>query len=167
MKKLLFCVTGVCFSMLLFFACGTTQSAAEKKMLAAEIQEGVENSTFMFEATYAHPTGYKSVYLSPYYDMKISPDTVKAYLPYYGRAYRAPRDSREGGFNFTSTDFQYSFTEGKRKGSWIAEITIHDQDRPVNFTFDIWENGSARLLVNDMNRQSISFQGNITIKKEE
>jgi len=167
MKKLLCCVIGLFFSLLLFQACGTTQSAAEKERVADEISEGVVSSTFTFEASYAYPTGYRSVYLSPYYDVKISPDTIRAYLPYYGRAYRAPMDQREGGFNFTSTDFQYRYFPGKRKGNWIAEIVILDLDRPVSFNFDIWENGSARLVVNDMNRQPISFQGDVTIKKED
>ncbi|MBK5194957.1 MAG: DUF4251 domain-containing protein [Proteiniphilum sp.] len=167
MKKLLFCVIGLFFFLLVFQACGTTQSAAEKEKLAAELRDGVVNSTFTFDATYAYPTGYRSVYLSPYYDVKISLDTIRAYLPYYGRAYRAPMDPREGGFIFTSTDFQYRFVPGKRKGNWIVEIAILDLDRPVSFSFDIWENGSARLTVNDVNRQPISFQGDVTIKKEE
>jgi len=160
MKKILFCVIGLFFFLLVFQACGTTQSAAEKEMLAIELRDGVLNSTF------AYPTGYRSVYLSPYYDVKISPDTIRAFLPYYGRAYRAPMDPREGGFIFTSADFQYEFVPGKRKGNWIVEIAINDLDRPVSFSFDIWENGSARLTVNDVNRQPISFQGDVTVKKE-
>ncbi len=164
---MLFCVIGLFFFLLAFQACGTTQSASEKEMLAKGLREGVMNSTFTFDATYAYPTGYRSVYLSPYYDVKVSPDTVRAYLPFYGRAYRAPMDPREGGFIFTSTDFQYRFVPGKREGNWIVEIDINDLERPVSFSFDIWENGSARLTVNDVNRQPISFQGDVTIKKEE
>jgi len=158
---------GVFLSVLFLWACGSTKTAAEKERQAAEIQNALEISTFLFEATYAYPTGYRSVYLSPYYDVKVSPDTVKAYLPYYGRAYRAPMDPREGGFNFTSTDFEYRVSPGKRKGSWVTVITIRDLDRPVTFNFDVWENGTARLGVNDMNRQPISFQGNIETTKEE
>lgn len=167
MKKLLFCTIGVLVSLLIFQACGTSQSAAEKEKQATELRLAVESSDFTFKASYAHPTGYKSVYLSPYYDVKILPDTIRAYLPYYGRAYRAPMDPREGGYNFTSTEFQYRYQPGKRKGNWIAEITILDLDRAVSFNFDIWESGSARLVVTDMNRQPISFQGDVTIKEVE
>ena len=167
MKKLLFCTIGVLVSLLIFQACGTSQSAAEKEKQATELRLAVESSDFTFKASYAHPTGYKSVYLSPYYDVKILPDTIRAYLPYYGRAYRAPMDPHEGGFNFTSTEFQYRVIPGKRKGNWIAEVDILDLDRSVTFSFDIWENGTARLVVNDMNRQPISFQGDIALNKEE
>jgi hypothetical protein len=161
MKKILFYLIGLFFFLIVLQACGTTQSAAEKEMLAAALRDGVMNSSFTFEATYAYPTGYRSRYLSPYYDVKVSPDTIRSYLPYYGRAYRAPMDPREGGFIFTSTDFQYRFVPGKRKGNWIVEIAIFDLDRPVSFSFDIWEKGSARLTVNDVNRQPISFQGEV------
>ena len=164
MKKFALYGIGLFFSALLLQACGTTRSAAEKEQIAADIRHAVERCDFIFEATYAYPTGYRSVYLSPYYNVKVSPDTVKAYLPYYGRAYRAPMDPREGGFNFTSTDFEYKLIPVKGKGNWQTEVTILDLDRPVTFRFDIWENGTARLDVNDMNRQAISFQGNIEIK---
>ena len=164
MKKFALYGIGLFFSALLLQACGTTRSAAEKEQIAADIRHAVERCDFIFEATYAYPTGYRSVYLSPYYNVKVSPDTVKVYLPYYGRAYRAPMDPREGGFNFTSTDFEYKLIPVNRKGNWQTEVTILDLDRPVTFRFDIWENGTARLDVNDMNRQAISFQGNIEIK---
>lgn len=153
--------------LLTFWGCGSSLTVAEKEKMAMEVQEAVEQSSFLFEATYAYPTGYKPVYLSPYYDVTVSPDTVKAYLPYYGRAYRAPMDPREGGFQFTSTDFTYRYAPGEKRGSWMAKITILDLDRPVTFSFEIWENGTSRLLVNDFNRQSISFQGDLSIRKAE
>ncbi|MDD4631183.1 MAG: DUF4251 domain-containing protein [Proteiniphilum sp.] len=167
MKKFAFYGIVLSFMVLVFGACGSTRTAAEKEQLAAEIRQAVEMSEFIFEATYAYPTGFRSVYLSPHYSVKVSPDTVKAYLPYYGRAYRAPMDPREGGFNFTSTNFKIVPFPGNRKDNWIMEVTFFDLDRPVTFRFDLWENGTARLDVNDMNRQTISFQGTIETKGEE
>lgn len=148
-------------SALLLAACGTTQTAAEKEAKAAQIRRSVEAFDFTFNATYAHPTGYRSVYLSPYYDVKVSPDTVQAYLPYYGRAYRAPMNASEGGYRFTSTDFDYSVQAGRRSGNWLVSIKINDAGRDVVFNFDVWENGSARLNVSDTDRQPIAFQGNV------
>ncbi|MDD2511941.1 MAG: DUF4251 domain-containing protein [Proteiniphilum sp.] len=76
------------------------------------------------------------------------------------------RHLNEGGFQFTSTDFIYRYGSGSRRGNWIALITIHDLDRSVTFSFDIWENGSSSLVVNDVNRQSISFRGNVRSREE-
>ncbi|MDD4777389.1 MAG: DUF4251 domain-containing protein [Fermentimonas sp.] len=154
------------FTIIFLSACGSTQTAAERAQLAAEIEDAVEMSDFTFEATYAYPTGFKSIYLSPYYEVKVSADTVKAYLPYYGRAYTAPIDPREGGYNFTSTDFVYEVISGKRAGNWLVNIIINDLDRQVVFNFDIYENGTGRLSVNDVNRQAISYHGNIKTEKE-
>lgn len=156
----------VFLSILAFQACGTAQTAAEKERLAADIRNAVEIPDFRFKATYAYPTGYKSIYLSPYYDVKVSPDTVDVYLPYYGRAYRAPMDLNEGGYRFTSTDFEYRIEQGKKKGNWGLIISFHNLNRPVTFRFDIWENGTARLDVTDTDRQSISFQGDLVIREE-
>lgn len=149
-------------TILLFSACGSAQTAAEKAQLAEEIENAVQMPNFTFEATYAYPSGFKSIYLSPYYSVKVSADTVQAHLPYYGRGYTAPMDPREGGYLFTSTDFEYQINPGKKAGNWLVNILINDLDRQVVFNFDIFENGTGRLSVNDVNRQAISFQGNVT-----
>lgn len=167
MKKITRYVVVFSFAMVLLYACGSTQTAAEKEKLSADITRAVETPNFTFKATYAHPTGYRSIYLSPYYDVKVVTDTVTAYLPYYGRAYSASMNPSEGGYRFTSTDFEYRANPGQRKGRWEAVITINDLDRPVTFRFDIWENGTARLDVTDVNRQSISFQGNVEARPGE
>ncbi len=73
MKKVALYGIGLFFSALLLQACGTTRSAAEKEQIAADIRHAVERCDFIFEATYAYPTGYRSVYLSPYYNVKVSP----------------------------------------------------------------------------------------------
>ena len=155
-----------CFIALILPACGTARSAAEKAQLAHEIEQAVELSDFTFKATYAYPTGFRSLYLSPFYDVRVTTDTIEAYLPYYGRAYTASINSREGGYRFTSTRFEYQVNAGKKKGNWEAVVTLHDLDRPVTFRFDIWGNGTARLHVTDVNRQSISFQGDIITKSD-
>ena len=162
MKKIIYFL----MSVVLLTACGTAQTAAEKEAKAFEIRNAIDAFDFKFSATYAYPTGgFRSVYLSPYYDVKVSPDTVQAYLPYYGRAYTAPMDPREGGIKFTSTDFVYQTQPGKRAGNWMVVIEINDANRPIMLHFDVWENGTARLDVTDQNRQPISFQGDVEVRK--
>lgn len=150
----------------IFSACGSSQTAAEKAQLASEIESAVTMSDFTFKASYVFPASSTSIYLSPYYDVKVSPDTVRAHLPYYGRAYRAPINPSDGGYNFTSTDFDYKVNPGNKNGNWQVNILINDLDRQVEFFFEVWTNGTARLSVNDFNRQTISYQGDIITKKE-
>lgn len=166
MKKVTINGLFLLLSTIVFLACGSSKTAAEREQLSDEIENAVEMSDFTFKATYAYPAGYRSTYLSNNYYVKVSTDTLHAYLPYYGRAYTAPIDPREGGYNFDTTDFDYQFKPGNKPGNWMVSIFINDLDRQVVFNFDIWENGTGRLSVNDVNRQEISYQGNIVTTKE-
>jgi hypothetical protein len=57
--------------------------------------------------------------LTPGYFLKINDDTLKTYLPYVGRAYTAPINPSDAGFDFTTTHFTYSVIEGKRNSTII------------------------------------------------
>lgn len=163
MKKLVYLL----FAVTILTACGTMQTVAEKESKAMEIRTAIDDFRFTFNPTYAHPTGYQAVYLSPYYDVKVSPDTLTVYLPFYGRAYRAPITPDENGYRFTSTDFEYQVIPGKKAGNCLIDIKINDQRRDLRFYFDIWENGVARLNVSDIDRQSISYQGEVSAGQKE
>ena len=167
MRKIAHLVISLLISLLLFQGCSPSRSVAEKEQIAADIENAVITSDFTFKATYAHPTGFRSRYLSPYYEVKVSPDTVDVYLPYFGRAYKAPLSPNEGGYRFTSIDFDYRVETGKRAGNWNVSININDLDRNVLFNFDIWENETSRLSIIDTDRQGISFQGNIVTSKRD
>ena len=148
-------------------SCGASQSAAEKAKKAKQIDEQIENLDFRFIANHAYPIGYPSIPLTSVYDVTVLPDTIKAYLPFFGRAYRAPMNSSEGGIKFESTDFESEVLKGKMYGEWHVTIKTKDTTRPYTFYFHLWNNGTARLDVKDPDRQSISFQGLIDERKIE
>ena len=148
-------------------SCGTSQTAAEKAKKAKLLDEQIENLDFKFIANYAYPQGYKSIHLTSLYDVILTPDTVKAYLPYFGRAYRAPMNPNEGGIKFESTDFESKVQIGKRSGEWRVTIKTKDTTRPFTLNFNLWNNGTGQLNVTDQDRQSISFQGSIEGGKKE
>lgn len=167
MKKLVHLGISLLAFMLLFQGCGTSRSAVEKEQLAAEIADAVNASSFLFKATFAHPTGFRARHLSPYYEVDVSKDTIDVHLPYFGRAYKTPMNPNEGGYRFTSVNFDYIVEPGVRSGNWFVVIKFNDLDRNVSFNFDIWENETARLSIIDTDRQGISFQGNIITSKVE
>ena len=151
---------------LLFFGCGASQSATEKAKQAQFLSEQIESFNFEFVATYAYPQNFRPINLSSPYDVKVSPDTVQAYLPYYGRAFSAPMDPSEGGIKFTSTDFKYEIEKGRKAGNWIIKIITADTNRPFELNFNLWDNGIGSLNVQDRDRQSISFQGSVEAQKK-
>ena len=145
-------------------ACATQQTVAEREAVATEIKQAVELSDFYFFPRSAHPVGFRSVQLTPHFEVNVSPDTVRVNMPFFGRAFRAPMHPTDAGYHFTSTEFDYRVEPGRRNGNWLVQIVFRDLDRRVVFDFDIWEGGSARLNITDVDRQSISFQGNIEVK---
>ena len=148
-------------------SCRTSQSAVEKAKKAKLIDEQIENLDFKFIANHAYPIGYPSIPLTSVYDVTVSSDTIKAYLPYFGRAYRAPMNSSEGGIKFESTDFESEVLTGKMYGEWHVTIKTKDTTRPFTLYFHLWNNGTASLDVSEPDRQSISFQGLIEERKIE
>ena len=145
----------------LLIGCGSTQSVAGKQMKALRIKEKVEMFDFTFKATSANSMSFSLVNLESLYDLKVSKDTVQAYLPYFGRAYVAPMNPGNGGIKLISTYFDRSISKNKRQGSWKIIIKTLDTNPDVSLYLDVWDNGSAQLIVNDPNRQSISFLGYI------
>jgi hypothetical protein len=146
---------------IVFSSCGTAQTTAETDQKAYRIKRQIEFLDFRFRATTAIPMQFQPVQLTPEYDLKVTKDTVKAFLPYFGRAYKAPMNPREGGIQFSSTRFEYSVTKGKKPGNWKVKILTLDTDRRFTLFLNIWQNCSAQLSVTDPDRQSISFQGYI------
>ncbi|MCH5597305.1 DUF4251 domain-containing protein [Niabella ginsengisoli] len=60
------------------------------------------------------PNGNNLYNLTSGYDLKITPDSVTAFLPFFGRSFTAPLDPSKGGIKFTSTDFEYKKSVRKK-----------------------------------------------------
>ncbi|MCJ0742179.1 DUF4251 domain-containing protein [Pedobacter montanisoli] len=94
------------------------------------------------------------------YTLKIAPDSVIAYLPYYGRSYNAPIGQNEGGVKFKSKDFKYKSKKNK-KGSWDIEININDVNENYRMSLNIGKTGYASLSLSSNNKQNITYNGYI------
>jgi hypothetical protein len=142
-----------------------SQSAKDKKEAkAAAIRSIIEARNYVFTAELMSPMGGMARNLTAVYDVRVSPDTVISYLPYFGRAYSAPIDPTKNGLDFMSTDFDYKVSSGK-KGGWDINVAFKDQPDNQKFFFTIFENGSATLQVTSNNRQPISFTGYVSERK--
>src|SRR5690606_13789712 len=91
------------------------------------------------------------------YDVKVTPDSVIAYLPFFGRSFVAPMDPTNGGIKFTSTDF--SFTKELKKKNYEITITPKDVRDIQQLYFTISPGGYAYLRGQSINRTPISFNG--------
>jgi hypothetical protein len=147
---------------------GTAQNSGSEKKAAkvAEVKKMVDNGSFIFEATYAIPMRGESKLLTSTYDLKITKDSVTAFLPYFGRAYLAPSPTEtDGGIKFTSTNFNYTNVLHKNC-TW--DIVIKPKDHSIidwrdvqQLRLSISPDGYASLQVTSSNRDPISFDGDI------
>lgn len=124
------------------------------------LKNAIESKSFVFVAQTATPLGGRFQQLTSEYDLKVRPDSVVAYLPYFGRAFSAPADPSKGGIQFTSTDFEYT-QSARRRGGWNIVIKPQGTGDARQMTLTVSEGGNATLQVISNNRQSISFGGYI------
>ncbi|WP_295674344.1 DUF4251 domain-containing protein [uncultured Mucilaginibacter sp.] len=143
---------------------------SKKAARQAAVKNMVDSTRFYFNAEYALPQRGGMKNLTSIYDVKITKDSINAFLPYYGQAYMAPDPgATEGGIKFISTNFSYKVNPGK-KGGW--EIIIKPKDHDIGSWRDVQQlilhispDGYASLYVLSTNRDPISFQGNIIAKE--
>ncbi len=93
-----------------------------------------------------------------YYEVKVTPDSIVAFLPYYGRSFTAPINQNEGGVKFNSKKFEYKSTKGKKRG-WNIIIDPKDTNEGYRLALNISDEGYASLSLNSNSKQSITYQG--------
>jgi hypothetical protein len=143
---------------LVFFQCSSSKKSAE--LNADDITGMVKDKDFTFIADRVNPLRGRSRQLTSEYDVTIKSDSLVSYLPYFGRAYQAPINPSEGGIHFTSTDFSYEVNANKNNG-WDVLIKPKDYREVQQFSFRIFENGSATLQVISTSKDPISFNGRV------
>lgn len=156
-------ITAIFLSILLFSSGLYAQKKDNDKK--AVIRQLVENRNYVFKVQTVQPMQPSpNRQITSDYDLKISPDTVISYLPYFGRAYVAPIDPSQGGIKFTSTKFEYTSKE-RKKGGWDILIKPQDTQEARQLVLTVSDNGYATLQVLSNNRQPISYGGYIDEKK--
>ena len=123
-----------------------------------ELDRLITDKIFVFKAQTALPLGGQARPLTGEYDIVVTPDSVVAYLPYFGRAYNIDPFNSEGGIKFTSTDFVYTQKDRKKKG-WQVMIKPRDNADIQQLFLSVSPTGYATLQVTSNNRQPISFNG--------
>ena len=125
----------------------------------------VNTQSFVFVLQFVMPSTGGTRHLTSYYNLDVFKDSVISYLPYFGRAYSPPINSTDIAFSFTSTNFYYKVTPGK-KGSWNILIKPKDISNVQQLNLQVFNNSSASLNITSVNRDAISYQDYITARKE-
>ena len=151
----------------LIFNSSFAQSAKKKAKEAkteAEVKSMVDAKSYVFVAQYVQPMRGGNRYVTSEYDLRVGTDSLVAYLPYFGRAYVAPMNSEDAGVQFTTTKFDYKVVE--KKDSWEVSILPKNAKDVRTMQLSISKSGSATLRINFNNRDAISYQGYVEVKKQ-
>ena len=127
------------------------------------VRNMIESQSFVFIARYVNAVGVRSRNLSGGYEISISKDTIKSYLPFFGRGYVAPISPADVDFDFISTKFTNTTRPARRR--WNISIKPKDQKYLTELYFIIFDNASASLTVTSNDHSSISYNGYITERK--
>lgn len=162
MRKFVFTVLAAA----LLAACGTTGSssgltkAERREAKRRAIARAIDGRHYTIDMRTAYPLRHPQVLLTYGYSLEVAGDTIKSYLPYYGRAYNIPYGGGKG-LNFTGIINGYN-DYGMRQGTRHIELqTTTDEDTYI-FKMDISDTGNVTLDVFSKEREQISFYGEIS-----
>ena len=146
----------------------TGSSQNDKKELKArqrlEMAQLIQSGHFKFVARSANSNLGNFNYLSSNYDLTFDSLRVKAYLPYYGRAYSAPYGG-SGGVKFDLTAKKIDKVYNERKKMFVISTELEDSDESYAIFLNTGLDGYADLKIIFRNRQWINYNG--TIEKVE
>lgn len=139
-------------------------SEVDKKEIKArqrlEMAQLIQSGHFRFVARSAHSNLGNFDNLSSNYDMTFDSLKIKAYLPYYGRAYSAPYGG-SGGVKFDLTAKKIESVYNERKKMFSISTVLVDTDESYEIFLTAGLDGYADLKINFRNRQWISYYGTL------
>lgn len=152
---------------LIFTASGQEAKRKSRKALKAEkteqqreeIKAIVESKTFIFDVSTVNPMIGQTIQLTSNYEVKITGDSIFSYLPFFGVAYSANYGGTESPMIFTKP-FE-TCTQEKTKNGYLVKVSVKNENDRLDYSFHISETGMVNLVVSSVNRQTITYNGNL------
>lgn len=98
------------------------------------------------------------------YSLVVRNDSLISALPYVGRAFSAPYGGGVG-LNFSAPISSYNETT-KKNGLREINIKVKNDEDSYSYRLQIFDNGSSSIDVQPIQRDPISFTGDMTFEKE-
>lgn len=163
MKILSFIMLGILMMFVVGFQPG--ERKLRKVQKEKEMLEMLESGEFRFVARSAHSSLGNFNNLSTHYDIVFDSMRIKAFLPYYGRAYSAPYNE-EGGVKFDLKADKIEKRWDKKKKRYIVATEVSDQRDSYSIYMTASLSGYADVVINFRNRQMISYYGTLERLKD-
>lgn len=158
-KLILLCLSGM-FAM----QSATAQSRSEKKaQTERNVREAINADHYKINVDYMQPMKGRSRALTSDHSIEIRNDSVFSYLPYFGVAYNVPYGGGKGLiFNAPITGYR---KESLKKGKTRIDFKTGNEEDKYEYSLTIYSDGSANIHIQPMNRQAISYSGELDIKE--
>lgn len=153
-----FCIAVVC--------CSTTKmTRVEKRALqirtAQMVEDSLANGTFRIDVNYMIPNRMNARNLEYGYYIRVYGDSIDAYIPFFGEAYRVEYGNDEG-LKYKGALAGYDVKRIKKDLIQVKALVKKPFDE-ILYQFDIFENGRASIFVRSLNREGINYNGEMTL----
>ena len=127
---------------------------------ASTVVQNVLNSKhFTLNVNNMYPVSASSKYVGGEFFLEVKGDTLRSYLPYFGAVYHSSYNMGN------ALDFEQkmeSFQQvRKKKNCTTIYISVRTAEDFFKYTLNIFDNGRFDLYVLPVNRQSISYDGEL------
>lgn len=141
------------------------QLRTEQKALKTQhLKDLVESKTFVFKATSVIPKNEITKTLKSDFGIEVRNDSVFSYMPYYGNIYSRNNISfKDSPMGFIQPYESYKKTK-TRKG-YDVDIRINNERDIIDLSFHFSKSGDASLTASSINRQAVSYMGEILAPK--
>lgn len=159
------------FILAVLLICGSmtpvmAQTKKEKKQQTEQaVCEAIDAKRYKIDVNRVMPMRGGSKHLTSDYSLEIRNDSIYSYLPYFGVAYTIPYGGGKG-LNFNAPLSEYT-SEYSKKGNARITLKVRNEEDNYIYNITIYPNGTSSIQVTPTNRQSISFSGEMDIKKKE
>jgi hypothetical protein len=136
--------------------------AEQKALKTQQLKTAIENKNFIFKAQSVIPKNEKTKTLTSDFGIEIRNDSIFSYMPYFGntysRDYASFKDSPMGFIQPIE-----SYKKVKTKSGYDIDVKVKNVNDVIDLVFHISKNGSASVVASSINRQSISYMGDILV----
>ncbi|MBQ6044614.1 MAG: DUF4251 domain-containing protein [Bacteroidales bacterium] len=131
--------------------------AARQQREFQTIRESVESGNFKIDIRQMIPLQMSPRHVTNY-SVSVKDNHIISYLPYAGRAWDVPYGGGHA-LNFQADIQETAVYRDDVNGSYTVRLLIRTDEDTHVYTFQIFSSGSASLLVQSKNRDSISYNG--------
>ena len=121
------------------------------------VRQQLAERHYTIEVDHCYPRRGGSRRIDYGYELTVSGDTLKSYLPYFGRAYHIPYGGGKGlHFNSIITDYQQGLV---KQGLTRIVILTQNEEDTYQYVVEVFENANASIQVFSREREDIGFSG--------